>query len=136
MHKLEHEIDRVRTAPQRLAAARWLADHPLVYLACPYSDPDPAVQVERFEAANRAAAMLLKEGYNVFSPISMCHPIAVQAGLPGNFEFWERFDRAYLAVSNKLFVLRVPGWEISTGVNAEIQIAREKGITILYIDPQ
>ena len=47
----------------------------IIYLAAPYSHPDPGVRERRFRAINRAAAALIAEGRIVFSPISMSHPI-------------------------------------------------------------
>jgi hypothetical protein len=107
---------------------------PLTYLACPYSHPDRAVRVARFEAANRAAAVLMQDGHKVFSPISHTHPIAEAGDLPKGWDFWEAFDRAYLAISGKVVVLQIDGWDTSKGVAAEIQIAGEMGIPVEYVD--
>ena len=107
---------------------------PLVYLACPYSHDDPAVRHARFEAANRAAGRLMKDGHLVFSPISHTHPIAEAEGLPRGWEYWQRFDRAYLAYCHRLVVLSIDGWKRSTGVTSEIAIAREMGLEIEYIN--
>ena len=109
---------------------------PLVYLACPYSDPQMSVQQFRFEMANRMAAHLMKKGYFVFSPISMCHPIAVQCGLPGSFDFWADLDRAFLSCCNKMVVLQLPGWKDSKGIKAEIKIADEFKIDIEFISEE
>jgi len=106
----------------------------LVYLAVPYTDPDPEVKEERFEKVNEVAARLINKGENIFSPISMAHPIAKAGGLPGNWEFWDEFDRAYLECCKKVYVLMLDGWEESTGVKAEIKIAEEMGIKIVYLD--
>jgi hypothetical protein len=107
---------------------------PLTYLACPYSHPDRAVRVARFDAANRAAGKLMREGHHVFSPISHTHPIAEVADLPLGWEFWEGFDRAYLAHSWRVVVLMLDGWRESKGVTAEICIANEQGLPIEYIE--
>jgi hypothetical protein len=50
---------------------------PIIYLACPYSDPDYAIREQRFHLANDAAASLIRQGYIVYSPITMTHPIDV-----------------------------------------------------------
>ena len=65
----------------------------MIYLACPYSHPDRTVRLARFDAANRAAGALMREGYHVFSPISHTHPIAEACELPLDFSFWEQYDR-------------------------------------------
>lgn len=107
---------------------------PLVYLACPYSGTEEE-KWARFHAANLAASKLLKDGLAVFSPISHTHPITVDAGLPGNWDFWEGYDRAFLSVSSKVIVLKLKGWEISKGVQAEIEIAKQMGIPVEFMEP-
>jgi hypothetical protein len=105
----------------------------LVYLACPYSDENPAVRVERFEAANRAAGALMRKGLHVFSPISHTHPIAVCCDLPLDWEFWQGYDRAVLAACCKVIVLTLPGWKQSRGIAGELEIAREFGLPVSYM---
>ena len=109
-------------------------NQPLVYLAVPYSHPDPKMKEWRFAEANKMAAKLMKTGIIVFSPISHCHSIAKHNALPTNWEFWKHFDSAYLSCANKLFVLMLDGWETSVGVTEEIKIANELGIPIEYIE--
>jgi len=98
-------------------------NRPLSYLACPYSDPDSRVRERRFRVANAAAGWLMRKGMLVFSPISHSHPIAVTCDLPLDFNYWERFDRAYLECSHELYVLAIDGWRESKGVAAELAIA-------------
>lgn len=107
----------------------------LTYLAVPYSHPDPEIRAARFVAANRAAGMLMAKGHLVFSPISHTHPIAEECDLPKGWEFWQEFDRAYIAASKMLVVLCIDGWRESVGVSAEISIATEMGIPVEYIAP-
>jgi hypothetical protein len=106
----------------------------LIYLACPYSDPDPDVIRFRFESANLISAKLMAEGHLIFSPISHCHPIAMAGDLPKGWDFWERYDRTMLEACYKIIVLKLPGWTTSKGVTAELKIARELGLEIEYID--
>lgn len=105
-------------------------ERPLIYLASPYTHKDPKVAEERFHKINRAAAKLMNEGHNVFSPISMCHPISMAHDLPTTWEFWKSLDYAFLSCSYKLVVLKLDGYKESVGVNAEIKIAKEMGIVI------
>ena len=106
---------------------------PLVYLAVPYSHVDLDVRVKRFEASNVATAELMKDGYYVFSPISMSHPIAEQCSTPGDWNFWAKFDTAFISCCHKLFVLTLDGWDKSIGVTAEIKIANDMGIQVIYL---
>ena len=107
------------------------------YLASAYSHPDPAVRQYRYTAACKAAARLLQQGINVFSPMAHSLPIAQIGGLPETtWAFWEPFDREYIALSEKVVVLTLDGWDQSVGVQAEIKIARELGKPVTYLAPE
>lgn len=107
---------------------------PLTYLASPYTSKDEKIVEERFQKVAKKAAELMTQGMTVFSPIAMCHPMAVYGKIPGDWEFWKKFDIDYISCCNKLVVYRLDGWEISKGVQAEIKIAQEMGIPVEYID--
>jgi hypothetical protein len=107
----------------------------MIYLASPYSDPDPAVMEQRFDAVCRKAGELMNRGEIVYSPIAHCHPIAVRVGLPRDWTFWHKFDREMLCTAKEMWILRLPGWQESAGIRAERQIAAELGIPVTEIDP-
>ena len=92
---------------------------PLIYVACPYFHKSQDVMSARFEAVNAFCAELMREGLLIFSPISHTHPIA-QYGLPKGWDFWKAYDQVYLDMCAGAIVLRLGGWENSTGVAAEI----------------
>jgi hypothetical protein len=104
----------------------------MIYLASPYSHPDTDVRQQRFEAACRAAAELIRHGKTVFSPIAHSHAIC-RYGLPLDWRFWQRHDRRYLEVCDEVVVLLLDGWQESVGVKAEIAIARELGKPVSFI---
>lgn len=106
----------------------------LIYLASPYSDPDPKVMESRFTVVCYLAAKLMRQGHLIFSPIAHTHPIAVCGELPRGWDFWERYDRAILSACRELWVAKLPGWDRSKGIAAEIGIAKELGLPIIYID--
>lgn len=108
----------------------------LIYLACPYTHKERYVRVARWIAVNHIAARMMAAGEYVFSPISHTHPIAEASDgkLPVGWDYWEKFDRQYLSIVKKIVVLRLPGWDKSTGVQAEIKIGEEMGIPVEYID--
>lgn len=107
----------------------------LIYLACPYSHPDVNVRKERFRIANQVTGRLMNEGHFVFSPISMSHPVAMDANVPGDWQFWKRFDTAMIARCQRFIVVAIDGLSESVGVRAEIAIAREFGLAIEYTIP-
>lgn len=102
-----------------------------IYLAIPYSGMCPSSYFQ----ATRATALILKSGYNVFSPITHSHPLA-EYGLPERWEFWEKIDYQFLDWADELWVL-IPEEgprmvEKSTGVQAEIKYAEAKDMPIVY----
>lgn len=105
----------------------------LIYLACPYSHKDPEVMDKRFHTINKIAAKLMSEGYYVFSPISHCHPLAIDGTLPGGWEFWKGYDTAIIKNCKCVLVAMLDGWGTSTGVQAEIQIAKDLDIPVEYL---
>lgn len=107
----------------------------MIYLASPYSHPDPCVREQRHRAACQATAALLRAGLIVFSPIVHSHAL-VEHGLPTEWKFWEQMDRACLERSDILMVLMLEGWRASVGVQAEIAIARELRKTVSYLEAQ
>ena len=105
----------------------------LIYICCPYTSSDPAVCEARFEAACRAAAELIRQGRSVFSPISHSHAIC-RYGLPLNWQFWQRIDLEFLEMCSEVVVLKLPSWEKSGGVQAEIAAARAMGKPVTFLE--
>ena len=106
---------------------------PLTYLACPYSSTDPKLVEWRSIATKATAWLLMNEGWNVFSPITHSHPLHKLGDCRGDWKFWEKIDREFLGVSQRMIVLLLEGWKASVGVQAEIDIAKEQGIKISYL---
>ena len=100
-----------------------------IYVASPYSGNELA----NYEATVKFVADSMQEGYIIFSPIVHCHQIAVDYNLPGDFKFWQRYSYEMLAAAGRLWVLQLPGWEESKGVQAEILYANRAHIPIDYI---
>ena len=105
----------------------------MIYLASPYSHPDPNVRDARYFEACRATAKLVRSGNMIFSPIVHSHPL-MQFDLPSDWSYWERFDREHLCRCTELVVLMLDGWRESRGVQAEIDLAIEMDLPIRYLD--
>lgn len=105
----------------------------LAYLACPYFHQDRAIRVARFEAANRVAARLMSQGEHIFSPISHTHPIAEAGDLPLGWDFWADYDEAIISCCYRIYVLMLDGWKESRGVGAELDLANEYDIEVVYL---
>lgn len=104
-----------------------------IYLAVPYSHPGEKVRQVRYEAATKMAAELMKEGNLVFSPVTHSHYLAEIYGCPQEEEFWRKWYMSFLEHwTTDLFVLTLPGWKESNGVQREIKYAVDHAISIHF----
>lgn len=108
-------------------------DFGYAYLSCPYFHADPEVKKKRVEEATKAAHALFKKGISVFSPLTHNHPIA-ESGVGTGWDKWEGFDLGMVSRAQKLYVLTIPGWEASFGIQAEMKRAKELNIPIEMIN--
>lgn len=107
---------------------------PLIYLASPYSDPDPGVRQKRYEEATRHASILMTEmDIYVFSPITHSHNLEQLE--KRDWQFWMKFSCNLLAKCDELFILKIPGWNESKGVFMERHIAKMLKMPITEIEP-
>lgn len=108
----------------------------MIYLASPYSHPDPRVREQRYFTVCFAAAKMMAAGHHIFSPIAHTHGICEQGtylGLAYPYEFWKKFDEEMLRLCSELWVLRMDGWEESVGIKAEIVYAASIGKSFKYV---
>ena len=106
------------------------------YLASPYSNPDPLVRQQRFEAVCRAAAKLMLVGEVVFSPIAHSHSVeTIGFETIKDGAFWKKQDIPMLRHAAKLAVLMLPGWRESPGVAWEIETANYLLIPVEFVEP-
>ena len=105
----------------------------MIYLAGPYSHPDPLVRQSRYNAACRATARLVRAGRPVFAPVVQGHAL-VPYGVPGHWLFWEPVACEYLRRCDELRVLQLDGWRESEGVRAELELAAELGKRVDYLE--
>ena len=100
----------------------------MIYLASPYS----AAPQANFELTEAFVACALRAGRPIFSPVVHCHQIAIDYNLPGDFEFWKDYNFNMLRAAEEMWVLTLPGWKESKGVDGEVDFARSLGIPIIY----
>lgn len=105
----------------------------MIYLASPYSHPDPAVRQKRYEQTMAAQAYLLRQGQHVYSPIVACHPMALAHDLPTDAAWWAEYNLDMLTRCSDVYVLCLNGWEKSKGVAQEIEWAKEQLIPPLFV---
>lgn len=107
-----------------------------IYLASPYSHPDPAMREKRFRAACMATAELMLDGHVAYSPIAHSHPVATIGGIDPMHNFdWLGQDLPVLAKFDEVHVLCIPGAAESKGVKVEIQEAKRLGKHITHMLP-
>ncbi len=106
------------------------------YLATPYMHDNPFIMDFRAAVSDIIAADLMRQGRVIFAPITMCHPLATKYKLPQDWGFWGKFDEEFIRSCGKLLVITLKGWKESTGVTAEIKLAKKYKIPIEYIDPE
>ena len=111
----------------------------LIYLASPYSHPDPDVLIARVAAVQRATARFIEQGHLVFSPIVHSDPIAnLVAFSPinhaeGELSGWMAYDFGFIDKCDAVWVLTIDGWDQSWGVRAEIEYAERTGKPVEYV---
>lgn len=109
----------------------------LVYLASRYSTTDGDTNNKKLEAnylkAVNASHALFRDGWLVYSPIVMCHPMAMQHTLPKDHIFWKQYNHNMLKKVDMLVVLMDDIKPKSMGVEDEIRFALENKIPIRYM---
>jgi nucleoside 2-deoxyribosyltransferase len=103
----------------------------MIYLASPYWHPEPAIRNQRFRAACRITAEMIREGTTVFSPVVYGHALMGE-GLPSDWSFWQRHDAEYLMLCDEVVILQIDGWEASEGVREEVRLAIALGKAVTY----
>jgi hypothetical protein len=106
----------------------------MIYLASPYSHPDPAVEWQRYDAACRATAHFINRGFPVFSPIAHSHVLHVTYGCGGDWQTWRQLDEDLIKASSAVWVLMVDGWRESRGIAAEIAYAESLFIPVTFVE--
>lgn len=110
----------------------------LIYLASPYSHQNKTIMYKRFIDVCNVAGKLTNLGYYIMSPISMNHPWKEHCDIEIGYtwEFWQKFDTELINNCYAVWVCTMDGWKESTGVQAEIKIAKKSGKEIKYVNPE
>lgn len=106
----------------------------MIYLASPYSSPNPETMIQRYHATAAFTARAMHNGITIFSPIVYGHNIALSHSLPTDAIFWKNFNESLIRHCSAMWVLTLDGWIESKGVTMEIAYAEERGIPVEYKD--
>lgn len=105
----------------------------LIYLATPYSRHPAGLECAHKQAC-KAVAALLKKGTAAFSPIAHSHPVAEHGGLdPLDHDVWLPFDRPIMEAADELWIVQMPGWDDSYGIEQERKAFQSAGKPIKYL---
>jgi hypothetical protein len=85
-------------------------------------------------AALRYANDLMHEGEIVFSAIAYGHPFACYMAAPTDFASWRALNHHMIALSDKVHVLMIDGWDESKGVRDEILYANEIVKPVVFVE--
>lgn len=106
-----------------------------IYVASPYSHTDATVREGRFKLIAKICARLFKDGKIFFGPILQSHPLAIEGGIEETtWDMFSKFDCAWIDKCDEVWVMKIPGWEESVGVRAEINYAHNTGVPVFYLD--
>ena len=106
-----------------------------IFLAAPYTHPDPEIVNARVTAINAHTALLMNQSHIVFSPISHSHYIAMENDLPTTFEFWKKQNHEFIVWCDSIVILKLDGWKESKGVKDELEFARILGKGYILENP-
>ena len=104
-----------------------------IYLACPYSHEDILARKARFVEVTKKAGEMMKAGYLVYSPVTVCHPIVTKCDVSTGWDYWKELDKSFIEWCDEVWVVCLDGWKESKGIQAEIEIAKELGKEVKYL---
>lgn len=105
------------------------------YLATPYSKYRDGID-EAWKLACREAALLIRAGVPVYSPIAHTHPVAIHGGIdPYDHGIWLPADEPMMRAARGLIVLRAAGWTHSFGITFEMRAFEAADKPVLFMDP-
>jgi nucleoside 2-deoxyribosyltransferase len=108
-----------------------------IYLSSPYTHKDQSIVDHRVAVTQEVTASLMRHGYHVFSPIVHSHNMAKVLEMPTDFEFWSKWNMAFIKSLDAFAVLRIGGWDQSRGVIAETRRAFGLGKPVynIFLEP-
>lgn len=102
----------------------------LVYLAAPYSRFPDKARLMRALMEFAGEYMIQHPGVHLVSPLFNHYALELVPALGTDYPFWSEYSRDLLSRCDELLVLRIRGWEQSTGVQDEMKHASDLGIPI------
>lgn len=101
----------------------------MLYLACPYADEDPVVRARRMHAVDVVLQRAVEAGVCVYSPLNHLDRISTRP-----YRRYYRHGLQMLRRADAVVVVKLEGWQSSTGVQLEIRAAERFGLEVIYLD--
>ena len=102
----------------------------MIYLAGPYSHPNPLVRADRSRAMGKAMLELSQQQILSFSPVFYGHELEKKFHERLPYKFWIDWGLQILSSCSGLYVVSLPGWRDSKGVRAECEAASRLGLPL------
>ncbi len=106
----------------------------MIYLATPYTHPDPAMKERRYEQACALWHYFWSRGTVIYSPIVHARPTAKRYQIPGGYQTFQKWDEGMIEVATAVWVGMIPGYQESTGVNNETTFARSLQLPVVELE--
>lgn len=103
----------------------------MIYLASPYSHPDPLIRKTRFLLAEECVARNFPK--HIYSPIVHYHELANKFSLDTTFTTWQLINFDMIRRADEFWILDIDGWMESAGVMAEKDFAGMCGLTVRLV---
>ena len=107
----------------------------MIYIASPYTSLIEGAEEIRYLQVREFTDRMIALGFVAFSPIAYCHPIAKRIGHQTDHKTWLRFNMSILRRSEAMYLLCLPGWEESKGVQVELNVCRMLDIPVAKYGP-
>lgn len=105
------------------------------YLSTPYSKYGGGLDAAH-RVACKQAAVCIKAGISVYSPIGHTHCIAMLGNIdPLDHNIWLPADEPLMNAACGIIVVMMPGWKESFGMAHEIALVARAGKPIVYMTP-
>jgi hypothetical protein len=102
-----------------------------IYLALPYTHIKYSAREHWIGVVRRIAKLLILQSYIVICPVLQIYGL----GLPTDWKFWEAQDITFLEWCDELWIIILPDWEKSNGIQLEIRVAKILNKKIVYMEP-
>jgi len=107
----------------------------LIYLASPYSHPDPLTEDLRYAQVLDFVYITRNDYELIYSPIVYWYPIVRTYNMPGDALTFKKLNETMMGKSDEIWVYTLPGWAESKGVKMEIRWALACEKNVRYIEP-